>query len=51
MDGFGGLGVACWPVVPRFVGSSPAGAVGFLGRGNPQHAFLRRGSGAVGPIL
>ena len=43
-SGFGGLEVACWPLVPRFAGSNPAEAVGFLGRKNPQHAFLRRGS-------
>ena len=48
--GFGGLGVACWPLVPKFVGSNPAEAVEFLGRKNPQHAFLRRGSKAVGPM-
>ena len=48
--GFGGLGVACWPVVPKFAGSNPAEAVGFLERKNPQHAFLRRGSKAVGPM-
>ena len=29
--GFGGLGVAYWPLVPKFVGSNPAEAVGFLG--------------------
>ena len=28
---FGGLGVACWPLVPKFTGSNPAEAVGFLG--------------------
>ena len=44
------LGVACWPLVPKFAGSIPAEAVGFLGRKNPQHFFLRRGSKAVGPI-
>jgi len=50
-SGFGGLGVACWPLVPKFAGSNPAGAVGFLrGEKNPQHAFLRRGSKAVGPM-
>ena len=49
-SGFGGLGVACWPLVPNFAGSNPAEAVGFLGRKNPQHAFLRRGSKAVGPM-
>ena len=30
--GFGGLGVACWPLVPKFAGSNPSEAVGFLGR-------------------
>ena len=40
---FGGLGVAFCPLLPKFV-------VGFLGRKNPQHAFLRRGSKAVGPM-
>jgi len=30
--GFGGLGVACWPLVPKFAGSNPAEAVGFLGQ-------------------
>jgi len=30
--GFGGLGVACWPLVPKFPGSNPAEAFGFLGR-------------------
>jgi len=29
--GFGGLEVACWPLVPKFAGSNPAEAVGFLG--------------------
>ena len=28
--GFGGLQVACWPLVPKFTGSNPAEAVGFL---------------------
>ena len=49
-NGFGGLGAACWPLLPKFTGSNPAEAVGFLGRKNPQHAFLRRGSKAVGPM-
>jgi len=48
--GFRGLDVACWPLVPKFEGSHPAEAVGFLGRKNPQHALLRRGSKAVGPM-
>ena len=34
--GFGGLGVACWPLVPKFAGSNPAEAVGFLGRKKPS---------------
>ena len=49
-SGFGGLGVVCWPLVPKFAGSNPAEAVGFLGRKNSQHAFHRRGSKAVGPM-
>jgi len=50
-SGFGSLEVACWPLVPTFAGSHPAEAVGFLGRKNPQRAFLRRGSKAVSPML
>ena len=49
-SGFGGLGVACWPLVPKFAVSYPAEAVGVLGRKNPQHAFLRRVSKAIGPM-
>jgi hypothetical protein len=49
-SGFGGLEVACRPLVPKFAGSNPAEAVGFFGRKNPQHAFLRRGSKAVCPM-
>ena len=49
-SGFGGLGTACWPLLPKFAGSNPAEAVGFVGRKNPQHAFLRRGSKAVGSM-
>jgi len=30
-SGFGGLEVACWPLVPKIAGSHPAEAVGFLG--------------------
>jgi hypothetical protein len=44
------LEVACWPLVPKFAGSHTAKAVGFLARKNPQHAFLQRGSKAVGPM-
>jgi len=50
LSGFGGLEVARWPTVPKFVGSHPAEAVGFLGRKNPQHTFLQRGSKAVGSM-
>ena len=32
ISGFGGLGVAYWPLVPKFVGSNPAEAVRYLGR-------------------
>ena len=36
--GFGDLEVACWPLVPKFVGSNTAEAVGFLRiNKNPQH--------------
>jgi hypothetical protein len=48
ISGFCDLEVACWPVVPKFVVSHPAAAIGILGRKNPQHAFLRRRSKAVG---
>jgi hypothetical protein len=34
-NGFGGLEVACWPLVPKFAGSHLAEAVGFLGQKNP----------------
>jgi hypothetical protein len=30
ISGFGYLGVACWPLVPKFAGSNPAEAVGFF---------------------
>ena len=29
-SGFGGLEVTYWPLVPKFAGSNPAEAVGFL---------------------
>ena len=29
VSGFGGLGVAYWPLVPKFAGSNPAKSVGF----------------------
>jgi hypothetical protein len=38
LSGFGGLELACWPLVPKFAGSNPAEAVGFLRvNKNPQH--------------
>jgi hypothetical protein len=49
-SGFGGLEVACWPLVPKFAGLHPAEAVGFLGQKNLQHTFLRRGSKAISPM-
>jgi len=30
VSGFGGLEVACWPLVPKFAGSHSAEAVGFF---------------------
>jgi hypothetical protein len=47
ISGFGGLEVACWPLVTKFAGSNPAKAVG---RKNPQQAFRRRGSKTGGPM-
>jgi hypothetical protein len=42
---------ACWPLIPKFAGSNPAKAIGFLkGDKNPQHAFLRKGSKIIGPM-
>ena len=32
IKGFGGVGVACWPLVPKFAGSNQSEVVGFLGR-------------------
>ena len=29
-SGFGGAEVACWPLIPKFAGSNPTEAVGFL---------------------
>ena len=30
VSGFGGLEVACWPLVPKLASSNPAEAVGFF---------------------
>jgi hypothetical protein len=50
-SGFGGAEVVCWPLIPKFAGSNPAEAIGFLkGDKNPQHAFLRKGSKIIGPM-
>ena len=35
-SGFGGLGVACWPLVPKFVGTNPAEAVEFFRAKKPS---------------
>ena len=48
--GFGGVGVGCCPLLPKFDGSNPAEAVGFVGRKHPQRAFLVSESKAVGPM-
>ena len=51
LNGFGGLEVACWPLVTKFAGSHPAEAVRiFRTKKNLQHTFLWRGSKAVGPM-
>jgi len=40
---FCGLEVACWPLVPKFAGSHPAEAVGFLGRKKSSAPLLSEG--------
>jgi hypothetical protein len=37
--GFGGLEVACWPLVPKFAGSHLAKAIGFLGEKKSSARF------------
>ena len=51
-SGFGGLEVACWPLVLKLAGLDPAEAVGFFRakKRNPHHAFLRKGSKALCPM-
>jgi hypothetical protein len=52
ISGFGGAEVAFWPLIPKFDGSNPAETFGFLKDDkNPQHAFLRKGSKIIGPML
>ena len=41
-SGFGGLGVACWPLVPKFAGSNPAETVGFFKGEKKPSAPCRR---------
>ena len=41
LGGFGGLEVACWPLVPKFAGSKPAEIVELSGQKNPHFAYLR----------
>ena len=43
LNGFGGLEVACWPLVAKFAGSNPAEAVGFLGRKKSSARLLSEG--------
>ena len=51
MSGFGGLGVACWPIVPKFAGSNPAEAVGFLRAKKSSARLSSEGSKSfVGPM-
>jgi hypothetical protein len=37
-------------MVPKFAGSNPAETVGFFGRKNPQHAFLRSHVAVLGHV-
>ena len=47
-SGFGGLGVVCWPLGPKFAGSNPAEAVGFF---RVKKILSTHGSKAVCPML
>jgi len=51
LGGFGGLGVECWPLVPKFMGSNPAEAVGFLRAKKSSARLPSEGSKAIGPML
>jgi hypothetical protein len=48
-SGFGGLGVACWPLVPKLADSYPSEAVGFLGTKKSSARLPSEGIKAVGP--
>ena len=49
ISGFGGLEVACWPLIPKSAGSNPAEAVGFLRvNKNPQHV---EGHGCLSVVI
>ena len=50
LEGFGGLVVGMLASGTQVCGSNPAEAVGFFGRKNPQHDFLRRGSKRICPM-
>ena len=51
--GFGGLEVACWPLVPKFAGSNPAEAVGFLrvNKNPQQHVGGGGGHGCLSVVV
>jgi hypothetical protein len=51
-SGFGGLGVSMLTSGTQDRGFKPGRSrrIFFFGRKNPQHAFLRKGSKAVGPV-
>jgi hypothetical protein len=49
ISGFGGLEVACWPLVPKFAGSNPAEAVEFL-RVNKNHQHVG-GHGCLSVVI
>jgi hypothetical protein len=41
--GFGGLRLACWPLVTKFAGSNPAEVVGFLREKKSSARLLSEG--------
>ena len=49
-SGFGGLEVACWPLVPKFAGSNPAEAIGFL-RVKKKSSAHRGGHGCLSVVI